>query len=111
MVGGLVTLMFVALVQVGVALHVRNTLIACASEGARFGARADVDPGLGAQRTRDLIDSSLSHRFARDVSVAVVDVDGVQVVRVRVVAPLPVLGPLGPDGALDVEGRAFLERQ
>jgi hypothetical protein len=28
-----------------------------------------------------------------------------------VVAPLPVLGPLGPDRALDVVGRAFLESQ
>jgi hypothetical protein len=111
MVGSLVTLMFVALLQVGFALHVRNTLISCASEGARFGARADADPAQGAQRTRELVTQSLSPRFARGVSADVVDVDGVQVVRVRVVAPLPVFGPLGPEGSLDVAGRAFLERQ
>jgi hypothetical protein len=32
-------------------------------------------------------------------------------VAVRVTAPLPVLGPLGPDRALDVVGHAFLEDQ
>jgi hypothetical protein len=111
LVGGLVTVLFLAVVQLGLALHIRNTLIACASEGARYGARADVDPSIGAERTRQLIGSSLSPRFARGVSASLDDVDGVQVVTVRVVAPLPVLGPLGPDGALDVVGRAFEERQ
>ena len=111
MVGGLVTLLFVAVFQLGLALHVRNTLIACASEGARFGARADVDPSVGAERTRTLIGQSLSPRFARDVSVAVGEANGVQVVTVRVVAPLPVIGPLGPDAGLDVVGRAFQESQ
>jgi hypothetical protein len=33
------------------------------------------------------------------------------VVAVTVVAPLPVIGPLGPDGRLRVVGRAFLESQ
>jgi hypothetical protein len=111
MVGALVTLLFVAVFQLGLALHVRNTLIACASEGARFGARADTDPAAGAERARTLVAASLSPRFARDVSVSVGDADGVSVVTVRVVAPLPVLGPLGPDAGLDVVGRAFREGQ
>jgi hypothetical protein len=38
-------------------------------------------------------------------------VGGVRVVEVRVVAPLPVIGLLGPDGRLDLVGRAFLESQ
>ena len=111
MVSGLVALLFVAVLQLGLALHVRNTLVSCASEGARFGARAGAKPGDGAARARELISRSLSPRFARDVSAAVVEVDGVQVVSVRVVAPVPVLGPLGPDRALAVVGRAFLEQQ
>ena len=111
MVSALVTLLFLSVLQVGMALYVRNTLISCASEGARLGARADAEPAQGAARTRALIAASLSPRFADDVSVAVVSVDGVQVVSVRVVAPLPVFGPLGPDRGYDVVGRAFLERQ
>ena len=37
LVSGLVSLLFLAVLQVGLALHIRNTLIACASEGARYG--------------------------------------------------------------------------
>lgn len=111
MVSALVTLLFVAVFQLGLALHIRNTLISCASEGARVGARDGARPEEGAQRTRELIASSLSPRFARDVSVSLTESGGVQAVSVRVVAPLPVLGPLGPDRSLDVVGRAFLESQ
>jgi hypothetical protein len=111
MVSALVSLLFVAVIQLGFALHVRNTLVSCASEGARLGAREGSAPGDGAARTRALISASLSPAFARHVSASVVDAGGVRVVSVRVVAPLPVLGPLGPDRALDVVGRAFLESQ
>lgn len=111
LVSGLVALLFVGVFQLGLALHVRNTLIACASEGARLGARADARPGDGAARTRNLVTRSLSGRFAADVTQGIADVGGVRVVVVRVRAPLPVLGPFGPSRALDVTGRAFRERQ
>jgi Flp pilus assembly protein TadG len=111
LVSVLVSVLFLAVFQVGLALYVRNTIISCASEGARFGAKADADPRAGAARTRELIDASLSARFAGDVSAEVVDAGGVQVLAVRVRAPLPVLGPFGPDSGYDLVGRAFLERQ
>lgn len=111
LVSALVSVLFVAVLQVGLALHVRNTLISCASEGARLGARADSSPGAGAARTRELITASLSSRFAQDVTAEVVLDGDVQVVAVRVRAPLPVLGPLGPHSGFDLVGRAFLERQ
>lgn len=111
MVSGLVVLLFMAVFQLGLVLHVRNTLISCASEGARLGARADAEPGLGAARARELIEASLSGGYADDVTVGTGVVGGVQVVEVRVRSPFPVVGLLGPDGQLDVTGRAFLERQ
>lgn len=111
LVSGLVALLFVAVFQVGLALHIRNTLIACAAEGARLGARADAQPEEGAARARDLISASLSPRFAQGVTASVVEADGVELVAVSVAAPLPVLGPLGPDGRLRVVGRAFRESQ
>jgi len=111
MVSGLVALLFLAVFQVGLALHIRNTLIACAAEGARRGARADAVPEDGATRARALIGDSLSPRFARGVTADVVETGGVRVVVVEVLAPLPVIGPLGPDGRLRVVGRAFLESQ
>ncbi len=111
MVSILVVVLFLSVVQLGLALHTRNTLISCASEGARLGARADAVPGQGASRTEALISQSLSPRFARRVSTRETVVDGVRVIEVRVVAPVPVIGLLGPDDRLDVVGRAFVESQ
>lgn len=109
---GLLALLFVAVLQVGAALHIRNTLVSCASEGARYAARVGSSPEQGVVRTRDLVSRSISDRYSDDVTVSVeTTADGVEVVVVRIDAPLPVLGPLGPDGALEVSGRAFLEEQ
>jgi hypothetical protein len=111
MVSILVVVLFLSVFQLGLALHTRNTLISCASEGARLGARADAVPGQGASRTEALISQSLSPRYARRVSTREAVVDGVRVIEVRVVAPVPVIGLLGPDDRLDVVGRAFMESQ
>ncbi|AKU18828.1 pilus assembly protein TadE [Luteipulveratus mongoliensis] len=111
MVSTLVIVLFMAAFQLGFALHVRNTLIAHASEGARYGARADSSPGQGADRARQLIRTSLSGRFARHVSATRTTEGGAAVVRVTVVAPMPVFGPFGPGGELKVSGRAYAEDQ
>ena len=111
MVSVLVLVVFLAVLQLGLALHTRNTLISCASEGARLGARADALPGEGISRTQALVSESLSPRYARSVTSRETVVDGVRGVEVRVVAPLPVIGLLGPDDRFDVVGRAFLESQ
>ncbi len=111
LVSALVTLLFLAVFQVGLALHIRNTLIACASEGARYGARADRAPEDGVARARQLIRASLADRYADDVSADATTVGGVAVVEVRVSAPLPVLGLLGPDRVLRVGAHAFAENQ
>ena len=111
MVAGLLSVLFLAVFQLGLALHIRNTLILCASEGARYGARVDATPEDGAIRTRQLIRASLTDRYAENVTPATVVVDGITMVRIHVEAPLPVLGPLGPDRVLSVQARAFSERQ
>ena len=111
MVAGLLSLLFVAVFQLGLALHIRNTLISCASEGARYGARADATAQDGVTRASQLVRASLPGRYADSVSAEDTTVNGVAVVRVRIVAPLPVLGPLGPDRVLSVQARAFSERQ
>jgi Flp pilus assembly protein TadG len=112
MVTALLLVVALAVFQLGLALYVRNTLISAASEGARYGARADASPGDGIARTSALITSSLSPSFAEDVSAAArTTSSGVRVVEVTVSAPLPVIGPLGPSGVLTVSGRAFSEQQ
>ncbi len=109
MVGALTTLLFASVLQLGLALHVRATLVDCAAEGARYGALADRSPAEGAQRTRDLITMSLSGAFAEHVHAERIEVDGVAVVEVEVIAPLPVLGLVGPT-TLDVRGHAWAEQ-
>jgi len=109
LVAGLVTLVFAAVIQLTLALHVRNTLVDCAAEGARYAALADRDPEDGAARTRALISLSLAPGFADDVTVAETTIDGLAVVEVRVTAPIPVAGLLGPTGTFTVTGHALRE--
>ena len=111
LVSGLVVFVFLAVLQLGLALHVRNTLTLAASEGARAGARLDAGPQEGVVRAREVASASLSARFARDISAERASVDGVAVVVVTIRAPIPMLGPIGPDRGLTVTGRAFEEAQ
>jgi Flp pilus assembly protein TadG len=111
MVGALLVVLFLGAFQVGFALFVRNSLTAYAVDGARYGARADSTPAAGAARTRQLIDEGIGSRFSGDVSASEVVEGGARVVLVKVRTRLPVLGPFGPPGALEVSGRAYVEAQ
>jgi hypothetical protein len=109
LVGALTTVLFAAVLQLTLALHVRSTLVDCAAEGARYGALADRTPADGAERTRDLIEMSVSPRFAQDVRAEATEVDGLPVIRVEVRAALPLVGLIGPGGMLEVAGHALRE--
>jgi Flp pilus assembly protein TadG len=97
------------LVQVGLVLHVRNTLTAAATEGARYGATIDRSPAEGAARTRQQIDGALADRFAQDVSARRESVGGVPTVVVTVHADVPALGLWGPAVGLTVTGHGVQE--
>ena len=45
LIGALLTLLFLAIVQLTLILHVRNTLIDAAASGARYGTLADRNDG------------------------------------------------------------------
>jgi hypothetical protein len=110
LVSVVLTALFLGVLQLGLVLHVRNTLVACAAEGARLAANADRDPADAVAQTRALIGSALSDRFARDVHAETVPgAGGTRLVRVEVVAPLPLLGLLGPDHSLRAVGHAVEE--
>ncbi|MFC6705630.1 TadE/TadG family type IV pilus assembly protein [Flexivirga alba] len=111
LVGALVVIFFLAAFQVGFSLYVRNTLIENAAEGARYGARADATPAMGAQRAAELIRASLADKYASNVSATTEIEGGAQVVKVTVRAPLPIVGPFGPSQSLTVSGRAYAEAQ
>ncbi len=106
LVGGLLTMFFLAVVQLTLVLHVRNTLIDAASSGARYGALADRTPTDARERTADLIGIALNADFARDISTSEASFQGIRSLVVTVRAPLPVIGLIGPGAALEVRGHA-----
>ncbi|MFT4468384.1 TadE family protein [Arthrobacter sulfonylureivorans] len=110
LVGGVLTLIFVSIMQLTLVLHVRNTLIDAAGSGARYGTLADRGAADAQQRTVALISAALTDDYAQDVHVEEVLRSGVRTMRVTVRAPLPALGLVGPSGALEVHGHAALPR-
>ncbi len=109
MVGGLLTLIFISIIQLTLVLHVRNTLIDAAASGARYGTLADRTPADAEGRTETLIRGSISGSFAQDISVAQDNAFGVPTLRVTVRAPLPVIGLFGPSNVMEVTGHAALQ--
>ncbi len=109
LVGVLLTLLTLAVVQLGLALHVRNTVLDAAAAGARFGALADNDPVDGVARTRELITAAIGADYATDVRVATGEWHGHPAVTVTVRTTLPVVGLLGVGGGLEVAGHAARE--
>jgi Flp pilus assembly protein TadG len=101
--------LFLGIFQVALVLHVRNTLTAAASEGARYAATADRSPAAGATRTRQQITGAMSARFARRVSARAASVHGAPGVEVDVTADVPPLGLWGPAVRLRVRGHAMEE--
>jgi Flp pilus assembly pilin Flp len=109
LVGLLLTFLALAVIQLGLALHVRNTVLDAAAEGARFGALADNAPVDGVSRTRTLITEAIGADYATDIAVGTGDWMGHPAVTVTVRTTLPVVGLLGVGGGLEVSGHAALE--
>ena len=105
----LLTVLVLAVVQLALALHVRNTVLDAAAEGARFAALAGSSPAAGVERTRDLIGAAISPSYASDVHATSTSVGGVPAIAVTVRTALPVLGLLGPPRGLEVTGNAAVE--
>lgn len=95
--------------QVGLVLHVRNTLASAASEGARAAAPLGATPDDGAVRTRETIRRALADGYAEDVSASWTTVSGVAGAEVVVHARVPALGLFGPSVPLTARGHAVRE--
>jgi Flp pilus assembly protein TadG len=117
--------LFLAILQLGLGLYVRNTLAACAQDAARYAADEDIDiRGSDAVQqaaqagATACIDSSLSDSFAGDITGTATistpkgDVAGsVAAVDVEVAAPLPMVGFLSVGGLqVRVSGHALQEQ-
>jgi Flp pilus assembly protein TadG len=107
----LVLFLFLVVMQVGLALHARNVLVAAAAEGARYGANADRADEDGAERALQVVAESLPGVAGSAEARAEPRVAGAdpQVVDIVVSSDLPVLflavGPLH----LTVLGHALKE--
>lgn len=108
MVMALVSVLFAGLLQLGLALHLRGTLVDCVGEGARFGALADRTPADGAERARELVRASLPASYADTVTAAEVHRGGLDVVEVTATVPLPLVGWFG-GGTMTVRGHGLVE--
>jgi len=109
MVVGLLTVLTLSVLQLGLALHIRNTVLDSAAEGARFAALADNGLTDGVQRSRDLISAALGPDYAHDVTGAYGTYLGHPSAVVTVRTPLPLFGLVGIDGGLEVSGHAAVE--
>ena len=102
----LLVLITLAVVQVGLALHVRSTLQSAAAEGARVAAVSGGDRGVA--RTRAALATSIADDVVEKVTATRATVRGVATIVVRIRARLPLVGLLGPTD-LEVAGHALVE--
>ena len=107
MVSALLVLLSLAILQLTLMVHVRNTLIDAASTGARFGVLEDRTASDGVQRTRSLIESSISSRYAQGVGYEYVAEAEGQTLQITVQTQVPVLGLFPGVGSLEVTGSAY----
>lgn len=109
LVGVMVTVLFLAVLQLGIDLYLRNALAAAAADGARYGANADVVSAAAA----DSYATTVAHRLlgATPVVVAggVEPVGGRAEVVVRLSARLPTAFGLLPALPVAAAGRALVE--
>ncbi len=109
LVGGLLTLFFLAIIQLTLVIHVRNTLVDAAASGARYGTLADRSSADARDRTVQLIGVALNQDFATEVTTSEATYQGIRTLEVTVRAPLPVIGLIGPRAALEVKGHAAIQ--
>jgi Flp pilus assembly protein TadG len=109
LVGALFTVLTLSVLQLGLALHIRNTVLDAAAEGARFGALADNSLADGTARTRDLITTAIGPSYAADVSASYGSYLGHPSAIVTVHTPLPLIGLVGIAEGLEVQGHAAVE--
>lgn len=105
----LLVVLVLGVLQVGAVLLVRNTALDAAAEGARWAAVAGNSDGDGVARARDVLTASLGPAYASSIRAGrgTWHDEAVAVVSARV--PLPVIGLVGPPGAIEVVGHAVLE--
>jgi TadE-like protein. len=106
LVGTLLTILTLAVIQLGFAVYVRNVVHDAAVEGAYHGALADTQPADGAIRAERLITAALGSGLDASVTAAATEgASGPEVV-VSVTATFPLVGLLGIPAGMEVSAHA-----
>ncbi|MGO2037361.1 MAG: TadE/TadG family type IV pilus assembly protein [Brevibacterium sp.] len=109
LIASLLALVLAGALQIGLVIHVRNTVIDSAIAGARQASLADQSPRDGQRLASDLIRVSVGERYAEKVTVTTSRRGQVEIVEVRVTTPLPVIGLWGPAEVWELRGRSIVE--
>lgn len=109
LVGALLTVLTLAVLQLGFAMYVRNVVHDAAVEGAHYAALADTALEEGAERTRLSITRAVGATYAEDIVVGESDRLGHPSAVVTVRTTLPIVGLLGVPYAMEVDADAPLE--
>ncbi len=107
LVSALLVVLVTGVLQLALALHVRNTMVSCAAEGARVAAAGDRSLVDGERRTAEMLRDALGV-YEVEVGASEAEVDGAPVVVITARAPVPVLGLWGA-GSMTVSVRAYEE--
>ncbi|MFS0913157.1 TadE family protein [Microbacterium sp. 179-I 3D2 NHS] len=109
LVGTLLTALTLGVLQLALAVYVRNVVHDAAVEGAYHAALADTTPAEGAERSRRVIERAVGGAYAEDITVGTSRALGHETVVVRIRTALPVLGLIGIPFAWEVEAHAPME--
>ena len=104
MVTTLLVVIAMTLVQLALVLHVRNTLIDAASNGAHYGAPSGTVTKVSSEIKA--VTGGHEGKFARDIAVSTTPVGDSQLVTVSVSTRVPLIGLLPNGWDLHVEGEA-----
>lgn len=109
MVGGLLTLVTFAVIQLGLGVYVRGLAHDAAIEGAYYAALADVADDAGAAHAVDIIERTAGAGFAQSAETRRDDSRGYPAIEVSVHVALPLLGFTGVPGAWEVTAHAPID--
>lgn len=109
LVGALLTVLTLGVLQLGLAIYVRNVVHDAAVEGAFHAALADTTLAQGGSRTEEIVTRAVGGEYATDIAVREVPVPDGSEIEVTVRTTLPLVGLLGAPRALEVSARAPVE--
>jgi Flp pilus assembly protein TadG len=109
LVGTLLTILTLAVLQLGLAIYVRNVVHDAAVEGAYHAALADTSLADGVRRTDEIVTRTVGGDYASDISARETVELGHPSVEITVRTPFPLVGLLGMPRMLEVSAHAPLE--